>query len=1317
MTDSVPQVDDYAASVGTTGRVTVGSATGEIGGTPAADTLAGTAGADAIDGLAGNDTVRGLGGDDRLWGRQGADTLYGNAGNDRLWGGRDGDELHGGVGKDHLYGGLGHDTLYGGRGDDTLHGGRLADRLHGGEGKDVLAGGHGRDLFVYDDADFGRDRIVDFEDGLDRLDFTGSGLRWSDLSVSNNGKGDAVVRVDGANGKIVLEGVDASLIGQDDFIFPETPATAMTPPVVARAPVFGQQGYAFPLAENADGSGSRVALGTVSATDPEGSTVSYSIAGGNAAGLFEIDASTGALYYTGSGEDYEAGPTSRELTVRASDGALHADVTVTVALADAAEAPVFGQQGYAFSLAENADGSGSRVALGTVSATDPEGSTVSYSIAGGNAAGLFEIDASTGALYYTGSGEDYEAGPTSRELTVRASDGALHADVTVTVALADAAEAPVFGQQGYAFSLAENADGSGSRVALGTVSATDPEGSTVSYSIAGGNAAGLFEIDASTGALYYTGSGEDYEAGPTSRELTVRASDGALHADVTVTVALADAAEAPVFGQQGYAFSLAENADGSGSRVALGTVSATDPEGSTVSYSIAGGNAAGLFEIDASTGALYYTGSGEDYEAGPASRELTIRASDGALHADVTVTVTVTDVEEEAVTPARAPQQSVSEAAGEDLPADSTTTGVVAVDGAATGNIGIQGDRDWFAVEFAAGRSYQIDLKGRSTGDGTLRDPELFGIHDAEGNLISGTTDSNGGEGRNSRETFTATESGTHYIAAGGRAVWAGPGYGQGTYEVAVTDLGQNRSEAAGEDLPAGSTTTGVVVVGGEATGKIGRAGDRDWFAVEFEAGRTYDIVLKGSPTGDGTLHDPHLFGIHDVDGNLVPRTTSGSGGFTANYNSRVIFTAGETDTHYIEAGGFRNYWGTYTLAVADITDEYPDDFAHTTTTTGTVSVGGSVTGEFQWIPFRYARSDGDWFAVEFEEGKTYRIDLEGASTNAGTVPNPYISGVFDADGNLLYDSTDFNGGEGLNSRLIFTAGETATHYISARAYRDEGTYKLSVTDISDQVTDDFAFGTGTSGTVSVDGSVTGKIERARDQDWFAVELEAGKTYRVDLEGVWSDVGTLPDPYLRGIFDSDGVLIPGTSDDDSGFKDNSRVTFTATETGTHYVAASAFRVSHRETEYNAYRLSVYDVTDGGGPDEFTAGTDTTGRVSVGGSATGLIGYVGDRDWFAVELVAGETYRIDLKGWEADGWLIDPYLHGIHDAAGNLISGTEDDNGGAQLNSRVKFEPTQTGTYYIEAGSGPWKSHAYGEGTYTLSVELWDALSVELWDAF
>ncbi len=181
-----------------------------LAGTMTADTMDGTSGVDTLDCLAGNDVARGLGGDDRLWGRLGADTLYGNAGDDCLWGNRGRDELHGGVGKDHLYGGVGDDTLYGGRGDDELHGGRRDD---------ILSGGHGRDRFVYDDADFGRDRIVDFEDGRDLLDFTGSGLQWSDLSVSNKGKSHAVVRVEGSDSKIVLEGVDASLIGQDDFIF------------------------------------------------------------------------------------------------------------------------------------------------------------------------------------------------------------------------------------------------------------------------------------------------------------------------------------------------------------------------------------------------------------------------------------------------------------------------------------------------------------------------------------------------------------------------------------------------------------------------------------------------------------------------------------------------------------------------------------------------------------------------------------------------------------------------------------------------------------------------------------------------------------------------------------------------------------------------------------------------------------------------------------------------------------------------------------------------------------------------------------------
>ena len=47
----------------------------------------------------------------------------------------------------------------------------------------------------------------------------------------------------------------------------------------------------------------------------------------------------------------------------------------------------------------------------------------------------------------------------------------------------------------------------------------------------------------------------------------------------------------------------------------------------------------------------------------------------------------------------------------------------------------------------------------------------------------------------------------------------------------------------------------------------------------------------------------------------------------------------------------------------------------------------------------------------------------------------------------------------------------------------------------------DFPADTTTTGAVDVGGSVTGKIINLNDKDWFAVELEAGKRYQIDMEG------------------------------------------------------------------------------------------------------------------------------------------------------------------------------------------------------------------------
>ena len=267
--------------------------------------------------------------------------------------------------------------------------------------------------------------------------------------------------------------------------------------------------------------------------------------------------------------------------------------------------------------------------------------------------------------------------------------------------------------------LAENADGSTARVSLGTVAAVDPDGTALSYSIEGGNASGLFEIAAASGELFYTGTGEDFEAGAGPFELTVRASDGNLSTDTSVSSA------SPTCRRFRRSASRATPSrwrrTATAARSGYRSARSRRRTRRALSYSLEGGNASGLFEIDAASGELFYVGAGEDFEAGTAPFDLTVRASDGNLFTDTSVTVGVTDVQDDPVDPPV--QESVSEPSGQDFSANTSTDGRVVVGDSVTGNIGSARERDWFAVELEAGRTYGFDLMGSHTDDGELSDP------------------------------------------------------------------------------------------------------------------------------------------------------------------------------------------------------------------------------------------------------------------------------------------------------------------------------------------------------------------------------------------------------------------------------------------------------------------------------------------------------------------------------------------------------------------------------------------------------------------
>ena len=111
-----------------------------------------------------------------------------------------------------------------------------------------------------------------------------------------------------------------------------------------------------------------------------------------------------------------------------------------------------------------------------------------------------------------------------------------------------------------------------------------------------------------------------------------------------------------------------------------------------------------------------------------------------------------------------------------------------------------------------------------------------------------------------------------------------------------------------------------------------------------------------------------------------------------------------------------------------------------------------------------------------------------------------------------------------------------------------------------------------TPGRVAVGGSATSTIGTPGDQDRFAVELVAGRTYRFDLTGSPGGGGTLPDTFFRAIYNSAGQYQQDSYNDDFGGSRDSRVTFTPTESGTYYA-----RVSGDRDETGSYTLSVAEV--------------------------------------------------------------------------------------------------------------------------------------------
>lgn len=112
-------------------------------------------------------------------------------------------------------------------------------------------------------------------------------------------------------------------------------------------------------------------------------------------------------------------------------------------------------------------------------------------------------------------------------------------------------------------------------------------------------------------------------------------------------------------------------------------------------------------------------------------------------------------------------------------------------------------------------------------------------------------------------------------------------------------------------DIPANTTTSVTISVGGTYAGTLETTGDRDWVRVSLTRN---DIVQSSlTSTGDDPLVDSYLR-IYNASGIQVDFNDDVA---FVNYNSGLTYQASATGTYYIEAASYDdNYTGDYTIAV-----------------------------------------------------------------------------------------------------------------------------------------------------------------------------------------------------------------------------------------------------------------------------------------------------------------------------------------------------------------------------------------------------------------
>ena len=282
-------------------------------------------------------------------------------------------------------------------------------------------------------------------------------------------------------------------------------------------------------------------------------------------------------------------------------------------------------------------------------------------------------------------------------------------------------------------------------------------------------------------------------------------------------------------------------------------------------------------------------------------------------------------------------------------------------------------------------------------------------------------------------------------------------------------------------------------------------------------------------------------------------------------------------------------------------------------------------------------------------------------------------------DGEIIAEDDD--GAEGFNSRIRTQLPRSGTYTIWAGTFSGTGTGPYTLTVIEDDPSErpdleSISFGQTREGYIDAeDGSdpTDGDLAEPVRLD---VAGQPGADIRLESETL--------DTYL--ILEAPDGSIVG-EDDDGGGGLNSRLRTQFEQSGTYTIWAGTF--SGGDT--GPYTLSVTesDPADREDLDSIAFGETRDGYIDIGDGNEPVDGDLAEG--VRLDAEAGRDANIRLESETLDTYLI------LEAPDGAIVA--EDDDGGGGLNSRIRTQLPQTGTYTI------WATTFSGNGTgpYTLTV--------------